>query len=445
MNLTIKRMRRFRKMLRTSFALLALTALLASSGCSPPPPATAARKPVAVRAVSMQQQEIRRTSSQPATVHAYYRAKIRAKVSGYLTDLRVDVGDVVSKGQVMAVLDVPEMREQRGTLQARVKLYEAQQLQAEAGVALANANVESARAKLAQVESEANGAEAALAAARAEFERTQDLVERQSLENRVLDEARKRRDAASASRDAARSVIRSASAAVTVAVAAGASAAANLDAAAAETKIAKQELKEQEVMLAYAELRAPFDGVVTARTIDVGDLVHGGDLSGRPLLEVSQVNKLRIQIPVPEIDAAFIDRGDEVALSFPSFAAEQGLTTTVTRLAGSLDVSTRTMLVEAEVENTDGKLLPGMFGRATITIGSRAQRNLLPARAVRFDEQGSAYVYLIEADTVRKVAVNTGIDDGSLIEILSGIEPGQDVIDAHLQRFKDGQRIRRLN
>ena len=104
------------------------------------------------------------------------------------------------------------------------------------------------------------------------------------------------------------------------------------------------------------------------------------------------------------------------------------------------------MLVEAEMENPDRKLLPGMFGQASITLSTRAAANTLPARAVRFGESGNAYVYVVGDDeAVRVVPVTTGIDDGSSIEILSGVTAGERVVDAHLQRFTTGQKVVVLN
>ncbi|MCP4510030.1 MAG: efflux RND transporter periplasmic adaptor subunit, partial [Fuerstiella sp.] len=181
----------------------------------------------------------------------------------------------------------------------------------------------------------------------------------------------------------------------------------------------------------YATLTAPFNGLVTKRNVSPGDLVSERS-SGAPLFVVSQIDKVRIHISVPENDAAYVDRGDSISLVFPSFPAEEAMTVTVTRSTGSLDPGTRTMLVEAEVANTDGRLLPGMFGQASITLSTKVASNMLPARAVRFDESGNAYVYVVSGEDVSVVPVTTGIDDGKTIEIVAGLEPGQTVIDAHL-------------
>jgi len=150
----------------------------------------------------------------------------------------------------------------------------------------------------------------------------------------------------------------------------------------------------------------------------------------------------RVHIPIPEADAALVSEGDTVTLSFPSFSAEEPITHPVTRLSRELDPSTRTMLVEVEVDNVTGKLLPGMFGQATISLSNKIAANMLPARAVRFDESGEAYVYVVgENDKVSVVNVTTGIDDGHSIQILTGLQSGQQVVDAHLKRFTDEQKV----
>ncbi len=423
-----------------------LAPLIGLFGCKPPAPvADAPSKPIAVRTVAVAAQQIRHTTSQPATLQAYYRAEIEARVSGYVQELKVDIGDTVQSGDILAVIHIPEMQKQREIVKARINLFRAQEKQAQAGLELAAANVKSAEAKLAQAKSEATVTEASLAAAEAEFSRTKDLVDRQSLESRVLDEVRKKRDSELARRAAVESAVLAAEADVNVAKAKQTSAQTNVTAAQAESEIAQRQLEELDVMVDYATVKAPLTGIVTDRAIDPGDLVRL-DTADEPLLVISQVDRLRVHIPVPEVDAAHVDHGDQVTLTFPSFPAEQEIKTTVTRTAGNLDPRTRTMLVEAELANPDGKFLPGMFGSARIALSTQVAANMLPARAVRFDENGAAYVYLLdENDTVEIIQVATGIDDGQRIEIVSGVQAGERVIDAHLKRFSSGQKVSVLN
>ncbi|MGY8767552.1 MAG: efflux RND transporter periplasmic adaptor subunit [Pirellulales bacterium] len=432
-----------------SVAVLLATAIL--SGCSINSPVSedkVSKKPVPVKTVSVVLEEVQQTTSQPATVHPYYRAEIRAMVSGYVKQVNADIGDFVEAGATLAIIDVPELAKQRQIIEAQIARYVSEEKQATAGIQLAVANVRSAEAQLDQSKSELISVEASLAAIEAEFNRTNDLVQRQSLESRMLDEVRKKRDSELASKQAMESAINSSAAFVAVAEAKLSSAETALVSAQAETTIAKRQLEELEVHIAYTTLKAPFSGVVTARTINPGNLVGDSSKAGndQSLFVISQMDKVRVHIPVPEAEATQISRGDTVVLNFPSFSAEKPLEEKVTRLTSDLDPSTRTMLVEVEIENPDRKLLPGMFGQASINLNTKVAANMLPARAVRFEDSGQAYLYLVEEDkTVKVVQVTTGIDNGHHIEIKSGVEPGQQVIDAHLKRFTTGQKVTLVN
>ncbi len=296
--------------------LTCLAATIIVVGCSPQSSETSREQAtaIAVKAVEVVQQDVLRTTIQPATVHPYYQAEIQARATGYLKELKADIGDYVEAGAVLAVIDVPEMQEQREIIEARVGRFEAEQQRAEAGVDLAEANIRSIEAKLEQAKFELNRADASLVAAEAEFDRTRDLVERQSLERRMLDEARKKRDSELANKDAVSSAIISAQADVAVSKAQLVSAQADVRAAESETVIARKQLDELDVMIAYATLKAPFAGVVTSRTVDPGDLVREESSGDQSLFIVSQIDKVRVHIPVPEADAAAISRGDKVSL-----------------------------------------------------------------------------------------------------------------------------------
>lgn len=441
----------WRRRLAQTFGQLVGLGLLVSLGCDRVNPAVTDKAPpnaTPVRAATVATADVARTTTQPATLHAYQRAELRAKVTGYVAEQLAEIGDVVEAGTPLAVIAVPEWDEKRATRQSQVRRRQAEQQRAEAGIALADAELKSARAKREQAEAQLGRSEAALAAAQAEFERTSDLVQRQSLQSRVLDEVRMRRDSEQAQLEALTSAIRAAEAEVGVAEAKRNAAAADLEAARADTEIAQNELAELDAVLAYATLRAPFRGVVTSRNLEPGDLVRasGDGPSQPPLFVISQTDRLRARIAVPEPDAAHLRRGDHVTLTFPFFANESPLTTTVTRDAGNLDPATRSLLVEVDLENPDQKLLPGMFGQATIRFGDTTTSGILPARAVRFSDSGQAFVYVIGADsTISVTDVEVGLDDGESLQVLAGLQPGQRVVDAHLRRFRDGDRVEVLD
>ena len=429
------------------FSVLAVAIVCA--GCNPPVETAEVEKPskaVPVKTVAVAQVEIARTTQQPASVHPYFETEIRARVSGYVSEISADIGDVVQAGDRLAIVDVPELDQQRETWAAEVELLTAEEQGAAAGVDLAKAMVNSSRAKLDQAKAEQAGVEASLAAAQAEFDRTKDMVDRGSLQSRVLDEVRMKRDSEAAAKEAVASAVSAAEAEVAVAQAEQAAAEARLKTAQAKTQVGRGKLKELEVSLNFANVIAPFDGVISERHVNLGDLIdEKGSDGSHSLFHLSKVDRVRVHIPVPEIDAPFVQPGDAITLTFPSFASEPAIQATVTRRTGSLDPSTRTMTVEAELDNADGKLLPGMFGQASIELETKVAKTMLPSRAVRFDETGNAYVYVIDSQNRIKVAeVTAGMDTGTEIEILSGVQPGDQIIGPHLKRFTEGQQVRPL-
>ncbi|MEM6470498.1 MAG: efflux RND transporter periplasmic adaptor subunit [Planctomycetota bacterium] len=395
---------------------------------------------MAVRTLQVQEEPIRRTTLQPATVRAFFESEIKPMTTGYVDEIRADIGDVVKKDDVLLTIATPEELKQSEVMRSRVFRMEAEERRAEAGVTLAQAKVSAAQADLAETRSRLRSVEASLAAAQAEFDRTQDLVNRGSLQQRMLDEVTKKRDSESAALAAVQSSIQSSQANVEVAKAQLLASQADLQAAEAETAISKRQLEQLEVLIDYATIRSPIDGLITMRNVEPGNRVSRSDESATPLMVVSQLNRVRIHIPIPEVDASWVSPGDPVSITFPSFANEAPIVASVTRQTNALDVGTRTMLVEVELENEEGKLLPGMFGQASIELEAESPVARLPSRAIRFNEEGQAYVYIVRDDrTVLVTPVETGADDGHRIELVSGVSVGEEVIDAHLQRFTDGQ------
>ncbi|TWU02484.1 Efflux pump periplasmic linker BepF [Stieleria varia] len=432
----------------SSLAPLLACLVAAFSGCDQRPPSSPPRTVQAtpVNTVLVEEQQVRRTSLQPATIAAYYQAEIHARATGYISEVKADIGDYVAKDAPLAIIAIPEIDSQRAVLLAKINRLQAMEKQTQAGVALADARVKSVEARLVEARSMMDQAAASLAAAEAELSRTQDLVQRQSLQNRMLDEARMKRDSETARKKAMDSSIDSAAAEVLVAKAQKEAAEADLVTAQAETSIAQKELEQLDVLIDFAIVKAPFAGFITQRNAEPGALVGNDANDSTSLFVISQIDTVRVQFHVPESDAPLVNQGDAVTLTLPSFSSQVPIQTTVTRVGHSLDPSTRLMLVECELLNPENKLLPGMFGQATVELSSEVAANMLPARAVRFSESGDAYVYTIgDDDAVSVIPVTTGLDDGSSIEIVSGLTKGQRVVDAHLKRFQDGQKVTILN
>lgn len=186
----------------TLLLVVLATALSCGAGCRPAADAAGSQetmtRPVSVNVLTATKTTMERTTTQPATVHAYYEAHVFAKAAGYLTELNVDIGTNVKSGDVLAVLSVPEMARQREAQLATIRRLEADERRAASQLAVAKASIGSYQAKRDQAKAEVGKAEAGLAAARVELQRATDLVEQRAVADRLQDEAQKKHDAAAA-------------------------------------------------------------------------------------------------------------------------------------------------------------------------------------------------------------------------------------------------------
>lgn len=425
--------------------LASIVLLTVAIGCDQPV-ATPVAKPAITRSVptiAVSTQSIERTATQPATVHAFHEARVFAKASGYVSKLNVDIGSKVKAGDVLAVIDVPEMVAQLGREEASIRRLTAGVTQAEAQVAVAKASLVAADSTRQQAVADEQRADAQLKADEAEHQRVADLVKQRAVADRLLDEATNRLDAARAAKSSVTAKTAAAAAQVEVAKALQAAAEADLLAAKADVEVGKMRLVELNALLGYAELRSPFDGVVVQRLVELGDLVRNSqnNATTKPLFMIAQTNKVRIRVAIPERDVPLANIGDSASITLQALPGET-FTGSIARLSGGLEQSTRTMLVEIDLPNEDGKLIPGMFGQATILLEARADQVALPASAVRYDEQGRSYVYVVDGnETIQVVDVETGVDDGHQIEITSGLTGRERVVGPLLRRLSAGQKV----
>jgi HlyD family secretion protein len=428
-----------------------LMATVCTCGCQKQSTDRAAEQPVdenriAVSTVNVEQTNLTRTTTQPATVHAYFTAEISAKTTGYLSKLNADIGQSVARGEVLAVIDVPELSRQRQAKLATIRRLEAEEKRAAAEVAVAQASYESYQAMVEISKADVNQAEAYVTAGHTEFQRVGDLVRQKAVADRLLDEATKKYEAAEAQQTAAGAAVEAAEAQLALSRAKQGAAEADLEVARATTDVARRELDELDELIKYTQLTAPFDGVVTERHVDPGDLVgstHSGSNDAvSPLFVMAQLDRVRVRVAVPERDAPLAGVGDAADITLQALPG-QILHATVSRIADVLDEQTRTMLVEIDLPNPDATLLPGMFGQATLVLEERPDRLTLPASAVRHDEKGRSYVYVIDADNqVQVVDVVAGLDDGKRIEIVSGLNGNERIVAATVGRLKAGQKVR---
>jgi RND family efflux transporter MFP subunit len=202
---------------------------------------------------------------------------------------------------------------------------------------------------------------------------------------------------------------------------------------------------EIEAAMNYATIEAPFDGIVTSRTIDPGDMVYqasspkGGD---QPLLRVAKLDVIRVKTYVPERDSAWIDVGDQATVSFDAlpgtvFAGE------VSRISEALDPGTRTMLVEIDLPNDDGRIRPGYYGQTRIVLERRERALAVPSAAVRVNARGP-YVYVVtQNDSARQIPVQIGVTDSDSVEITSGLTGDERVVTGSVTgQIADGAPLR---
>lgn len=424
--------------------------LLACTGCgSKIAPAAAVDATVddlvTVKIVVPERLTLKRTTTQPATIHAYHQAEIYSKVAGYLKSLQVDIGQPVQTNAVLGVIDIPEMKKGLERQEARIQQLTADENSAQANVALEKANVQAAEAARDQAQADITKTEAQLTADRSEFNRVQELVANKSIAARLLDEARKKLESSQAAKTSSEAAFASSKANVLVAMAKLAVAFAGGDAAKAATNVARKALEEMDALMGYATLKAPFKGVVIERHVDPGDLVRNiqtaSNTEGHPLFTIAQLDKVRVRVAVPENDAPWANVGDTVSLRMRAISGRT-FEGTISRVAGALDESTRTMLIEVDLPNAERLLLPGMYGEATIVLEEKANALMLPAGAVRYDESGKSYVYVVnEENIVRIVEVTTGSDDGKQIEITGELDENAAVVDAMLGRLQTDQHV----
>lgn len=432
---------------RSSAALAALGLMTALAGCERPiaatPAATAgpgvgAPGATKVEVVRPTRQTIRRTTEQPGQVEAFESTPIHAKLSGYARDIAVDIGDEVKQGQVLAALRVPEVEADLEQKKASIDQAEAMRAQAEASVQVAEADVAGAGARLAVVRATIQRAEADLTRWRSESGRIDRLVRESSVTASLGDETRSRLRGAEAARDEARAELKSAEAAVVQSEAGLEKARADVVAAASGVEVAESEARRAEALLGYARIEAPFDGVITRRGVDTGHLTVPGP-QGEPLFVVARTDIVTIAIDVPETYAGAVSRGDKVLVRIQALG---GLTVEgeVTRTSYALDTATRTLRAEVDLPNADGALRPGLYAYATVIAEDHPDALTLPATAVVRDGE-QAVVVVVAGGRAARRAVELGLNDGTNVEVISGLDGDESVVKANAASLTDGQPV----
>ncbi|MEX1230622.1 MAG: efflux RND transporter periplasmic adaptor subunit [Planctomycetaceae bacterium] len=429
-------------------SIVACSALISATGCNDSSVAdtTAPAKSApsdSVDRVSASQPE-RKTltlhTSQPGRVEAFEETPLYPKVTGYVEEVFVDIGDSVEKGQKLIQLWIPEMQDEQVQKEALVAQAAAEVQQAEAAVQASEAATLTAKARVSQAEAGIGRTDGDYERWKSEYERIRELADKGSVTPKLADEALNHFRSAEAARAEATAHVESAEAGFHEAQANVSKSQADLVAAQARHRVAEANLKQTKTMLAYAEIKAPFDGVVTRRSIDTGHFVHpasGG--STQPLLVVARSDKVRISVDVPEMEAPLVDKGDTAIVRVQSLR-KQEIEAAVTRTSWSLDNANRSLRTEIDVLNDEELLRPGMFATVTILLDERSDVLTLPITAI-FRDGPQTSCCCVESGKIERRPIVLGLRSGDEVEVVSGLTGDESIVITRADVLQQGQPV----
>lgn len=372
---------------------------------------------------------IERKTSQPGSVHSFESVELQAMVSGYLKTQDVDIGSHVKKGQVLAEIDVPRERHAVQEAAALLEQAKVRARQAEARVKTVEADRETASATAAQVEADIARLVANRKLAEAQYLRVNSLYEHRAVDKKLVDEQLRDFEAARAAEATANLAAKTARTQLSSAAMKVEEAKVDVEEARSAVDVAESRLEKARVDVAYAKIVAPFDGVVTHRFFHPGSFIRSASDGGQsPLLTVARTDLMRVVVRVPDRDVVLASAGDPAVLTIDGLEG-QVFKAPIARIAESEDPVTRTMRVEIDVPNPDGRLREGMYGRATIALEPASKSLTLPVACVlERSEKRQGVVQVVRGGKVERVKVELGTDNGSLIEVDSGLKPDDEVV-----------------
>lgn len=383
-----------------------------------------------------------RTTVQPGSIQAYESVQLYAGASGYLKTLNVDIGDRIKKGQILALVDVPELEKQVQRCAAVVEQNRARVAQMRARAVSARADWDAARAAVPRAEAMLKSKSAELRYRQLQLQRMRDLAASKSIEDKLVDETTSHRDAVREGEAAAQEAVTSAKANVAAMAAKIQAADADIDEALAEVKVAQAELEKTQVQVRFATVLAPFDGVVTQRNFFPNDFVRGANEGGGhlPLLTVQRTDRMRVIVQVPDRDVPYCDPGDPAEIEIDALPGKK-LTARISRVSQSEDPSTRLMHVEIDLPNPTGKISNGMYGKATILLNKTNLLALPPSCLVEKPRDGKGKVLVVRDGRVKVVPVTVGVENSRQIGVQGPLTAQDQVILNPPSKLVDGSTV----
>ncbi len=321
----------------------------------------------------------------PGEFAPYLRVDLHARVNGFIEKVNVDRGSIVKEGDVLVVLSAPELVSQRSEAEAKAQAAESQRVEAQAKLIAAESTFDRLKTAAATPGAVANN----------------EII----LAGKTVDAARALVAAQEGSLKAARASVAS--------------------------------LRELE---SYLQVRAPFSGVITDRFVHPGALVGPGAGSAIPLLRLEQNSRLRLVVAVPESEVGGIVRGASVPFTVPAYPGENFIGT-VARISHAVDTTTRTMPVELDVRNGNGRLAPGMYPEVLWPVRRARPVLLVPPSAVVTTTERT-FVIRVRGGRAEYVDVQRGAPIGDLVEIFGALAPGDEVVRRATDELREGAAVR---
>lgn len=335
----------------------------------------------------------------------FQEVDLMAKVAGYVKNINVDVGDRVQQGQLLAVLEIPEMADD---------------------MARGRAAVDRAQAEVSRAKDEQQRAESAHQIAHISFTRLADVARQKAglVAQQEVDDAHGRDLVSEAQVSGAKS---------------------SLAAAEEQVHVNAAELKRVQTMLDYTRVTAPFAGVITKRYADTGSMLQAGTSSSTqamPLVRLSENSLLRLMVPVPESAVPTVHVGQQVDVRVPTL--NRSFPGRVARFAEKVSSATRTMDTEVDVPNPSLILIPGMYAEVKLTLDRRGAVLAVPIPAVDMggDETSGQVTVVTSENRVEIRKVQLGLQNAASVEIRSGLSSGDLVVTGNRSSLRAGQEVR---
>ena len=327
---------------------------------------------------------------------------VYAKESGYVKKLMVDYGSRVKAGQVMAILEIPELEAQLQEDQAEIK----------------NASNQVSRAQ-----HELGRYQAQYKALHLQYTRLNSVFESQPgiVAQQEVDDAQGKDLAASSQVDAGQAA---------------------LEAAQSQLSVAKAKLSHDQSLFDYSRIEAPFSGIVTERYANLGTLVQAGTGSSTqaiPIVKLSEDDLFRLVIPVPESYVRFIRVGDPVDVRVPSL--NRTVPGKVARFSVDVREDTRTMHTEVDVRNPDRLLVPGLYAEADVTLEHREDIPSVPLQAVNHEGDKTTVFVVNNNGVLDDRGVTLGLQTATDAEVASGLQEGELVVISDRSGLKPGEKV----